>query len=152
MIHADRLRQRLATQVTKCRSGIHRFQISPGAQYTVFGLRGLWTEAVALDVPLGRCPAFEGIGQVFQFIDQCANEMNGPLSKSYSPANRREGVPRSPAPRMGRCSGQLVGGGWVITLESRRRPFACLLASFRDIYAKQKLSRLRTWKGVTARK
>jgi hypothetical protein len=94
-------------------------------------------------VPLARCPAFEGIGQVFQFIDHCANEMNGPLSKSYSPADRREGVPRS-APRMGRCSGQLVAGGWVITLESRRSPFACLLAGFRDICAKQKLNRLRT--------
>jgi hypothetical protein len=30
--------------------------------------------------------------------------------RSYSPAGRREGVPRSAAPRMGRFSGQLVGG------------------------------------------
>jgi hypothetical protein len=31
-------------------------------------------------------------------------------TKSYSPVSRREGVPRSAAPRMGRNSGQLVGG------------------------------------------
>jgi hypothetical protein len=30
--------------------------------------------------------------------------------KSYSPPSRREGVPRSAATRMGRFSGQLVGG------------------------------------------
>jgi hypothetical protein len=47
--------------------------------------------------------------------------------KSYSPVSRREGIPRSAAPRMGRCSELLVGRGWVITLESRGRALGVAL-------------------------
>ena len=41
--------------------------------------------------------------------------------KSYSLLSRREGVPRSAAPRMGRFSKTARRRGWVITLEVVRR-------------------------------
>jgi hypothetical protein len=82
-----------------------------------------------------RCGAFGGTGQVFQFIDQCANEINGPLIKEpIIPGESGMSSPIAVAMKMiarnhtlRSPEGQVAATYLVVTLESYLRRISGLL-------------------------